>query len=100
MTMFGISLPELFIIFCVILILVRPADLPTIAKYYKIATKKARYLKLEAGKLYGSIHNALIGPDEDNKRFVLGVDGKMHEAFDIDELKRSKISSSKKKKVL
>lgn len=96
--MFGISLPELFIIICVILILVRPADLPAIAKYYKIAMKKLRNLKLEAGKLYGSVHDALIGPDEDSKRFILGADGKMHEAFDIDELKRKKQVSVRQQK--
>ena len=62
--MFGISLPEFLIIACIAIVLIKPKDIPTIAKYSKIIFKKINYFKKEASKLYGQIHEALIDKDE------------------------------------
>jgi Sec-independent protein translocase protein TatA len=100
--MFGISLPELFIIACVVLVLVKPSDLPIIAKYYKIIFTKLTSLKKEAQKLYNSVHKAILGEEEDNeeeKKFIRGQDGKLYEAFDIKDLKIPRSQKSPKKKI-
>lgn len=100
--MFGISLPELFTIVCVILVLVRPVDMPVLVRYYKAAIKKVWYFQKEATTLNKSFNQSLLGEYEEDKHFVRGDDGKFYQAFDINELKSNKKarSSHGKKAVL
>ena len=100
--MFGISLPEFLIIACIAIVLIKPKDIPTIAKYSKIIFKKINYFKKEASKLYGQIHEALIDKDEikEEQNFIQGDDGKIYEAFNIDDLKSTKKTTKSKKKKL
>jgi Sec-independent protein translocase protein TatA len=98
--MFGISLFEFLVIACIAIVLIKPKDIPTLAKYSKIIFKKINYFKKEATKIYGQIYEALIGKDEINKEqnFIQGDDGKIYEAFNINDLKpKNKITKSKKK---
>lgn len=99
--MFGISLPEFLIIACIAIILIKPKDIPTLAKYSKIIFKKINYFKKEVSKLYGQVHKALIGEDDkEEQNFIQGDDGKIYEAFNIDDLKPTKkIAKPKKEKV-
>ena len=99
--MLGISLPEFLIIACVVLVLVKPGDLPVIAKYYKLLLNKVSFLKKELYKLYDLAHNALLGNEANegsSKNYVRGNDGKMYEVFDIDEHKERGIKSKISKK--
>jgi Sec-independent protein translocase protein TatA len=100
--MFGISLPEFLIIACIAIVLIKPKDIPTIAKYSKIIFKKINYFKKEASKLYCQIHEALIDKDEikEEQNFIQGDDGKIYEAFNIDDLKSTKKTTKSKKKKL
>jgi Sec-independent protein translocase protein TatA len=97
--MFGISLPEFLIIACIAIVLIKPKDIPVLAKYSKIIFKKINYFKKETSKIYGQVHEALIGKDgKEEQNFIQGDDGKIYEAFNIDDLKpKKKITKPKKK---
>lgn len=101
--MFGISFPELLIIACVGFVLIKPTDLPTISKYYKLISKKLLVVKNEATKMLGTFHDMFNEADEPEHKMIKGDDGKFYEAFDISELKlpkkRKRAPRSKAKEV-
>lgn len=87
--MFGVGFVELLVILCIGFILLKPSDLPTLAIYYKIITKKLFAIKKEVGGVFGSLNTLLLDEDKNKEetRMIKGIDGKMYESFDINELK-------------
>ncbi len=99
--MLGISLPEFLIITCIAIILVKPTDLPIIAKYYRMCLNKIASLKKEANTLYHLVQGSILEDKEKDGlvKYVRGNDGKMHEAFDIKEyLVKSKVLKKRTRK--
>lgn len=100
--MLGISFSEFIVVIVVMVVLIRPADLPKLVKLYRVFINKFFTFKEEISNTVTTMHNEIMGDnqDENNKvslskhSYILGKDGKLHKSYDIRSLDNIKHNNS------
>lgn len=103
--MFGISLGELAIVLLVALAVIRPKDLTSVAKNYKLFIKNFSNIKSQITDSVSEIHNQIIDvgssddePQEtselDDHHYILDNKGKLQKAYKLDNPKPRKVKSN------
>ena len=90
--MLGISFFELLVIIFIMLVLVKPSDIPSTINVYRKFIKKFVGVKREFTENFCQIHNELIDVStnedtNDDYQYVLDDEGKLQRSYDITHLK-------------
>lgn len=94
--MLGISFSELFVIFIIGAVLVRPKDIPHIVKAIKKAHQYFLNLKKEFLAYYNEFHEE-IDEVTSETRYIIDQEGKPQVAYDVSDLEE--LRPKKKKEV-
>ncbi|MCH9753328.1 MAG: hypothetical protein K0T99_00300 [Alphaproteobacteria bacterium] len=93
--MLGISFSEFIIVAIVACIVIRPKDVPTVIKFFKVLYKKFMRLKKEFFSYYQEFHDEVL---EDESEYIVDQQGVPQKVYDISDLKDKSISSRIKDK--
>lgn len=102
--MFGFSLSELFVVFLVFIIFVRPEDLPGLVRSLNQIKKRLKTWLAEGNSEYRKFKDSLkddgffedIDEIDAEVKEILGDDNKVYKAYDFSEVERQIAESNKK----
>jgi Sec-independent protein translocase protein TatA len=98
--MLGISFYEFIIVAIVACVVIRPKDVPTVIKFFKVLYKKFMKLKKEILSYYKEFHDEVIDEEvEEENGFILDEQGVLQKTYDISELKGKFIPAKKNQKI-
>ncbi len=87
--MFGISFPELLVVLCIIMLVLKPKDIKGVIKSYKTLQRQFLSFKKECSRTFDTLTDEHLTEKDKTPHLVMDEQGKTHIAYDIEEIKKN-----------